>query len=425
MKSIYCFFLFLSIAALADDWPDWRGPHRDGVWRETGIIEKFSHAQIAIKWRTAVGHGYSGPSVANGLVYLTDRMAEKETERILCFDEKDGKQLWVHEYNAPYRGIGYPAGPRASVIIDENRAYALGAMGHFFCLDAQSGAVLWKNDLNATHNIKMPIWGIAAAPLIDKESIYVHIGGADGACVVALNKRTGQEKWRALNDEASYVAPIMIDQAGRRVLVVWTADNINGLDPATGSILWQQPFEQNMGMAISTPVLYQDYLFVSSFFDGSVLLQLDQQEPTARLVWQRRGENERNTDALHCCINTPVILNEYIYGVDSYGELRCLELLTGDRVWEDTTAVTLNRWANIHFIQNNDKTWMFNEHGELIISSLSPQGFFEISRAKLIKPTTEQMNRRGVGVTWAHPAFANKHVFIRNDNELVCADLSK
>jgi hypothetical protein len=142
---------------------------------------------------------------------------------------------------------------------------------------------------------------------------------------------------------------------------------------------------------------------------------------TAKKVWMRRGKNEKRTDALHSCISTPLIRENYIYGVDSYGELRCLDLFTGDRVWEDLTAVKPARWANIHFIQNGDLTYMFNEQGELIIAKLSPKGFDEISRAKLIEPTTRQNKR---GVTWAHPAFAYKHVYIRNDKELICADLT-
>jgi hypothetical protein len=120
-------------------------------------------------------------------------------------------------------------------------------------------------------------------------------------------------------------------------------------------------------------------------------------------------------------ISTPVLQGKYVYGVDSYGQLRCLDLHTGDRIWESLDAVPKNRWANIHMVKNQDNIWMFNESGELIISRLSPQGFHEISRTKLIKPTKGQLNR---GVCWSHPAFAYKHVYIRNDEELICADLS-
>jgi hypothetical protein len=156
-----------------------------------------------------------------------------------------------------------------------------------------------------------------------------------------------------------------------------------------------------------------------------MLLRLDDDNLGAKILWQREGNSERDTDALHCCISTPVILDNHIYGVDSYGELRCLKLETGDRVWEDLTAVKRARWANIHIVQNGDLSYMFNENGELIIADLSPAGFNEISRAKLIEPTKEQLNRSGEGVTWAHPAFAYKHIFMRSDKELVCVDLSE
>jgi len=306
----------------------------------------------------------------------------------------------------------------------------LGTMGHLFCFDSGTGKILWSKDLNTEYNIKMPTWGIAASPLIIKDKLILHIGGDNNACVVALDKKTGKEIWRNLADDASYSAPILIKQANKPVLVVWTGQNLAGLNPETGSIYWQFPFHQRMIIGIASPVLYKNHIFVSSFFNGSLLIKLNPNKLnphklTAEKVWQRSGRNERNTDALHCCISTPLIKDDYIYGVDSYGELRCLELFTGDRVWEDLSAVTKNRWANIHFIQNNELTYMFNEHGELLITKLSPQKFQEISRTKLIDVTTKQLNRKGTGVTWSHPAFADKHVYIRNDKELICTNLSE
>jgi outer membrane protein assembly factor BamB len=238
---------------------------------------------------------------------------------------------------------------------------------------------------------------------------------------VAFDTTTGQEQWRALDDSVNYSSPICIDQAGKRVVVAWTASRLAGLDAATGRVLWQEPFSAEIGIA--TPVRYQDYLFVSSFFDGSLLVKLKPNASGTERIWQRKGENEQNTDSLHCCMSTPVIREDYIYGVDSYGELRCLELLTGDRVWENLQAVPRNRWANIHMVQNGETTWMFNEKGELIISELKPDGFHEISRTKIIEPTGQELAQRG-GVCWAHPAFANKHIFARNDKELICLSLA-
>jgi outer membrane protein assembly factor BamB len=425
----------LAVPSRADDWPQWRGPNRDGVWRETGVIEKFDAdklegGQIPIKWRVEIGSGYSGPTVANGRVYVTDRVTQPEQgERVHCFDEQTGEKVWSHEYRRTYAGVGYVAGPRACVTIDDGRAYALGTMGDFHCFDAKTGDIVWKKDLNEEYQIQMPIWGIAAAPLIEGELVIVQIGGK-GACLVAFDRKTGEERWKALDDRTSYAAPLMIEQAGQRVLVCWTGDNVVGLNPQTGKAFWKHPFKPNrMVIAISTPVVDAGRLFVTSFYDGSLLLKLDGDKPAVEQVWRRQGTDEMQTDALHSIIATPLIQGDYIYGVDSYGELRCLEAATGDRVWEDLTAAPNVRWGNIHMTPNGDKVWMFNEAGDLIISRLSPDGFEEISRARLIEPTEEQLRgRRGpdqTGVCWAHPAYANKHVFARNDKELVCASLEK
>jgi outer membrane protein assembly factor BamB len=173
---------------------------------------------------------------------------------------------------------------------------------------------------------------------------------------------------------------------------------------------------------VATPVTEGNHLFVSSFYDGSMLIRLDPDRPVASKLWHRIGIDEKNTDALHCMISTPMIKGDYIYGVDSYGELRCLELETGDRVWEDSTAVPRNRWATIHTIHDGDREIMLNEKGQLIFATLSPQGFQEHSRANLIAPTRKQLNRRD-GVTWAHPAIADGHIYARSDTELVCAPL--
>jgi outer membrane protein assembly factor BamB len=416
------FFLFIVIICNSQDWPDWRGVNRDGIWSETGITEKFDDKIQTPKWSVTVGSGYSGPTVANGKVYLTDLQKQPvQTEGVLCFDENTGKKLWEFRYPCEYVSVGYPAGPRASVVISENKAYSLGTMGNLFCFNATTGDVLWQRDLNREYEIRMPIWGISATPLITGDKIILQISGSNNACVIALDKNTGKEIWRNLEDIAAYSAPIIIEKNGKKVVVVWTEDSLSGLNPENGEVYWRFPWKTGSGMSIATPVLYNDNIFVSAFYSGSLLVKLGNDYTSAEKVWQREGESERKTDALHCVMNTPVIIDDFIYGVDSYGELRCLELATGDRVWEDLTAVNKNRWANIHFIQNGNKTWMFNEHGELIISELSPKGFKEISRTKIIEPTKEQLPR---GVTWSHPAFANKHVFIRNDKELVCIDLT-
>ncbi len=416
--------LFFANLVTADDWPQWRGPGRDGVWRESGVIEKFDGPQIPLRWRAEIAGGYSGPTVAEGRVFVTDRVVEpEEIERVRAFDWETGKRLWTHDYPCDYSAITYQAGPRASVTIDEGRAYSLGSVGHFLCLDAATGNVLWEKDLAKEYELRIPGWGIAAAPLVEDDLVILHVGGARGACLIAFDKKTGQERWTALDDPASYSAPIVIDQAGKRVLVCWTGDRVVGLNPSSGELYWGHPFDRRrMVIGVTTPVRHKDRLFVSCFYDGSLMLRLDPERLAVEEVWRRSGASERMTDSLHSLIVTPYLTDGYVYGVDSYGELRCLDGDTGDRIWEDTTATSQVRWGTLHMVQNGDKTWMFNDRGELIISRLSPEGFDEISRAHLLNPTRLQLNRRD-GVTWSHPAFAYRHVFARNDEELVCASL--
>jgi len=352
-----------------------------------------------------------------------DRVSDpEEIERVHCFDWDTGQSLWSHQYACPYTGVSYQAGPRCSVQVADGLAYSLGTMGHLWCFDAAAGEVVWQKDLGEEYSIDMPIWGIAAAPVLEGDLLVVPVCGKD-AYLVAFDRKTGAEKWAAFADRGNYSAPIVIDQAGRRVLVCWSGDRVLGVDPATGALHWEYPLKsKNMPLGVASPLLHGDKLFFTGFYDGCALLRVDPEELAIEELWRRRGQNELRTNGLHSTISTPIAISEHLYGVDSYGELRCLALADGSRVWEDRTAVPRSRWATIHFVKNGERVWLFNERGELLIATLSPDGFNEVDRSKLLEPTRAQLNRRG-GVCWSHPAFAYRHVFARNDEELVCADL--
>ncbi|HEX4148035.1 MAG TPA: PQQ-binding-like beta-propeller repeat protein, partial [Pirellulales bacterium] len=254
-SSLALLVVMTAALAQADEWPQWRGPTRDGVWSETGLVDHFASTQLPLKWRAPIGSGYTGPTVCDGRVFLTDRLVEpKQMERVLAFDRETGKPLWTYEYECPY-SIGYPAGPRAAVLVDEGRAFALGATGRLHVLDAASGSVLWENDLEKTYDIRMPIWGISSSPLVYGDLLVVQIGGNEGACLVAFDKKNGEERWRALDDDASYAAPIIVEQNGQNVLVCLTGQHVAGLKPDTGEVLWKYPFPPaKMVIGIATPV---------------------------------------------------------------------------------------------------------------------------------------------------------------------------
>jgi len=417
--------LFTITSLRADDWPQWRGINRDGVLHEKGLRQSLPAGGLTARWSVPLGSGYSGPTVAKGRVYVTDRGpkdADAEVERVLCFNAADGDLIWQHTYESLYT-ISYRAGPRASVTVHDGQAIAVGAMGQMKCFDAETGEIQWEHDLSNEYDARMPIWGITTAPLVYNDLVIQIAAGAGASCVVAFELKTGEERWRAIDERAGYSAPILIRQGDQDVAVCWTGESVTGLDPSSGKTLWSIPMlPQQMPIGVPTPVVQGEHLFVSSFYDGSMLIRIDLEKPKAEMVWHRVGRDEKNTDALHCMISTPMIKGDHIYGVDSYGELRCLDLKTGDRVWEDTSAVPRARWATIHTIRHGDREIMFNDQGELIYAKLSPKGFQEFSRAKLIDPTRRQLNQRG-GVTWSHPAISDGHIYIRNDKQMICASL--
>lgn len=425
LHSILLLALLASSSVFAADWSQWRGPSRDGRWDQQGVFEKFPGEKLEPLWSAPVGAGYNGPTVAEGRVYVMDRMTEpEEQERVHCFDADTGKAIWSFAYPCPYQ-LDYPLGPRASVSVDEGRAYALGAMGHFHAFDAVTGDVIWKKDFVKDYEVSLPIWGLSSSPLVDGDRLILMIGAPNGAGLVAFNKKTGEEIWRSTNEPASYSAPILVERNGERVLIAVTGENVVGLAPETGEVYWTVPFKPTrMIMHVPTPVVEGDRIFLSSFFDGSLMLKFKGGLKQVEEVWRERGVNEIKTKSLHSTIGTPFIQGDHVYGVDSYGQLRCLDANTGERIWEDQGAVPHGRWATIHFVRNGDKVWMFTEQGNLIIARFDPTGYHEISRTKIIEPTTE-LGQRDYLICWMHPAFAGKRVYARNDKELVCVKVGE
>ncbi len=457
MRIIVVLFVTLSASLVhADDWPQWLGPKRDGVWRETGIIDTFPKDGPKLVWKVPLGTGYSGPAVAGGKVFVLDRVLGsgekspenpfgkpriKGDERVLCLDEKSGKELWKHEYPAEY-AISYSSGPRCTPTVDGDRVYTLGAMGHLFCLDATTGKPVWSKEFIKDYGSFLPVWGFAAHPLIDGEKLICLVGGSDGRLVVAFDKKTGKELWavESCSSDFGYCPPMIYEFGGKRQLIIWHTRAVLGLEPETGKRLWRVDFDVRAALTAPTPrKVGDDRLFVTSFYNGSMLLKVGADK--ADVVWKSKakGELPNLTTDLSSIMPTPFIDGDYTYGICSYGQLRCIKTETGERVWatmqatrgkltpprvamNDTPADT-ERWSNAFLVRHADRYFLFNEQGDLIIAKLTPKGYEELSRAHLLDPTNKD-SRRPL-VVWTHPAFANKCVFVRNDKEMVCYSLAK
>ena len=415
--------------AHGEDWPQWRGPNRDGVWRETGILSELPE-ELNFKWRMEIGQGYAGPAVVGNRLYITDLVsgADDQTsggnrERVLCMDAGTGATLWKHEYACDYE-ISYPQGPRTTPTVHEGKVYALGAMGDLLCLDAATGKVQWSRNYIRDFGAKPPIWGFSAAPLVDGRKLIVIAGGNQNRCVLALDKETGREIWRSLEaDEPGYSAPVIFQFGGARQLVIWNPKGLYGLDPETGQAYWSREFPVRNGLTLATPIFDPDrnLLFVSAFYDGPLMMRTGSDRPSAALLWKGRSTSEIETDGLHSLMCTPVLDRGHLYGVDSYGQLRCLDALTGQRVWETLKATGKGRWWNAFLVRHQNRFIILNEQGEMIFARLSPEGYQETSRTTLIEPVVPIQRRLTV---WSHPAFANRSIYARNNRSIVCADLS-
>lgn len=419
------------------------GPQRDGIWRETGLIERFDTNGPPLKWRVPVKAGYVGPAVARGRVFLLDREAgpplrrepgdrSRPTmpgrERVLCLDAATGQTLWERQYDRPY-AIEYPAGPRATPTVDGDAVYTLGAMGDLRAYRVGDGTPIWARQLTADFDTEPPVWGYAAHPVSDGPNLIVPVGG-EGSAIVAFRKDTGEEVWRALTThEIGYAPPSIHEVAGRRQLIFWHPEALSGLDPATGKVLWSQPYPvggnpQRPEVSIALPRIHDDSVFLTSFYQGAMRVRVPRAGEEPAVLWNRRSSSKSAmNDGLHTVMSTPVIAGNTVYGICAFGELRGLDLATGDRKWESLEVFGGEGgfFATAFVVAQGDRHWFWNDRGELLLGHLSPEGFEVLSRATILEPAEFT---RGRQVLWCHPAFANRSIYVHNGRELLCLDAS-
>jgi outer membrane protein assembly factor BamB len=428
-------FLMISIFAcataplIAEDWPQWLGARGDSTWNDTGLVTKFPAAGPKVVWRAPVANGYSGPAVAAGKVFVMDYQIASGTlgtnpggrnpltgkERVICVDEKTGKELWAHGYDCPIN-LSFPNGPRCSPVVVDGVVYALGAEGHLSAMTVNDGKLVWEKELKKEYKCESPIWGFAATPLLHEGTLYTLAGGS-GSAVVALDAKSGKEKWRALDTkDIGYAPPVMTKRAGKDELIVWHSESLNGLDPATGKVRWTQAFAAAYGMSIMAPRVTPEGIFIGAMMKKSMLVKPEDGKTT--VVWDGVPQNSMSPKN-----GTPVVVGDYFYGCDMDGDLRCVKLATGERMWSTLDIMNKKKASSgTFFMARTPQQWViFNDSGELILADLTPEGYKENARAKILSADTPSMGRT---VVWSHPAFANKCVFARNDKELICVSLA-
>jgi len=414
--------LLVPAVVRAGDWPQWRGPNRDGRWDETGVLETFPAEGLKIRWRAPVGFGWSSPVVAHGRVFLIDSLlaAPKATERVHCFDDATGKPLWTHVCDVPYPDWAFSPdqmmGPNATPCIDADWIYTIGCTGQLTCLDALKGEPVWIKNLTQEYGLEQ-FSGITASPLIEGNHLILVIGGKPNACVVAFDKTSGAEVWKALADPFSYSSPIVIESGGKRQLVVWTSKGVTSLDPATGKTSWREPLvTPETAPVVATPVFHDGLLLLSG-----LMLRIENDRPGAKVLWPEQQRKIASNEILSNT-STPLIRGNCVFSAKSTGELVCLDAQTGNQLWEANRVTDLKNGSSIHLTANGDSVLIYTDRGELIRARLTAEGYHELSRVPLLAPVYKFGGRN---VAWSPPAHARRNIYARNQQELISASLAQ
>ena len=413
--------LCLIVALHAEDWPQWRGPHRDGVWRETNILESIPPGGLKVLWRVPVGTGFSSPAVAQGRVYVTDSHVTRTNarENVRCLDAATGKAIWTHTYDVVYPEYGsdpaHPFGPAATPVTTDGKIYTLGRMSHLLCLDAKTGHVLWSRNLPKEYNTTEDLRGFSSSPLVESNLVIIYIAKSPQISVVAFNKDSGRQVWEALDEIPSNTSPIVIDSTGHRQLIVFAYKSVAALDPATGRILWRQEIPVGGNYAVPSPVWKDDLLLLSG-----LMLRLHRDKPGASILWP---EELRPLRIYVSDTSTPLLQDGLVFSPNSKGGLACLDATTGKQLWQTNGVSESNSGASIHMtaVPGNGCTFMFTDRGDLILSRFTAAGYQELGRSHLLEPTADYGQRK---MAWVPPAYSGQRIFARNDKELVCASLA-
>lgn len=388
--------------ALAQDWPQFLGPARNGTYSGNDLAAKWGPAGPAVVWKKEVGQGFSSPVVAQGRLILFHRVGDKELVEAL--DAVSGRPIWSFDYPTRYRDdFGFDEGPRSAPTVAGGRVYTFGAEGALHCLDFATGKKIWSLDTHKQFQVAKGFFGAAGAPLVDGDRVFMNIGGAI-AGLVAFDAATGKTLWTVPNQEASYSSPVAATIHGSRHVLFFTRSGLVDVDPATGKVRYELPWRARMRASVNaaTPVVVDDMVFLSaSYGTGAVLLQIG--PDGLKKIWA-------SDDALTNHYATSVYKDGFLYGFHGRQEegqsLRCIEFKTGKVRWNvdgfGAGTITLA----------GDKLLIMREGGELILAAASPAAFQKTSEAKVLPPTVR-----------SYPAFASGRMYIRNEKTLICLNL--
>ncbi|MEN1678213.1 MAG: PQQ-binding-like beta-propeller repeat protein [Planctomycetota bacterium] len=403
--------LALASVALADttaDWPQWRGPTRDGVAAPADWPSSLDEGVLKLSWRVELGPSYSGPIVIGDRVFTTETR-DKQDEVASAYNRQTGERLWRHEWpgamTVPFFAAANGSWIRATPVADEDTLYIAGILDVLVAIDTQTGKERWRVDFPADYNAEAPRFGCASSPLLEGEFVYAQMGGS----FVKVNKRTSEVLWQVARDGAggtsggAFSSPYLTKENGKTIAVVQTRNSLKGVDPDTGGELWSQPIQAFRGMNILTPVVYQGMLFTSAHSGRS---QLWRRTPQAAGELEEVWENKSSA-----YMSSPVVVGDHLYLHLQNRRVQCINLATGEEAWRTKPFGKYQSMVVLPGAEGESRILALDQRGELILFRATPEKFDVIATRKI-----------SGAETWAHLAVCGGQVFIRELNALAVYD---
>jgi outer membrane protein assembly factor BamB len=384
--------------AVAADWPQWRGVHRDGIAPETGLLDSWPKGGPPLVWKThGLGEGYASAAISAGRLFIQGQQGDREF--VLALDARSGKELWRSPTGIPFKeSRGY--GPRGTPTIDGDRLYALAADGMLVCLDTATGRRLWGFNVVDRFHSHVLHWGMSESPLVEGDRVIV-TPGAYGAAVVAFDKMSGQVLWMSQSDQAGYSSAMTYDADGSHALVVFTGAAAIGLDFTTGTLLWRYERVANHTANIATPIVHDGEIFLSSDYGtGCALLKPAAHGNPAELYFNKEMRNHYSTS---------VLVGDYLYGFSS-SILTAMKFQTGEVAWRDRSV------GKGSLIYADGKLYVLGEEGVVGLVEATPESYREKSRFEISK---------GGFPTWSQPVIANGMLYLRDQDNLYCFNVKR
>lgn len=387
--------------AAADDWPNWRGPHHDGISHEQHWGGEWPTCEPNVVWTAQVGTGFSSIAVAKGRLYtmgnreLTVGTSKRAHDIVSCFDANDGEPLWTSAYEASLTPDSYEGGPSATPTVADGRVYTFSKKGKTFCLDANDGTVVWQCDLATKYGVKAPSWGFAGSPYIYGD-LVIYNAGTHG---LALHAADGTLAWQTGTGRPGYSTPVPFNSEGRELVILMGERTLYAIEPRTGKLVWEYPWVTSVEANIPDPVVDANQVFVSTGYSVGAAL-LDATGDRVTQVWFQKK--------MQVLLNSPMLWQGYLYGPsDNSKTLSCVELRTGKIMWTKTN------FANGAVTLADGKLIALSGTGELSIVAPSPAGYQETGKGQIL-----------AGKCWTVPVLANGKIYARNAaGSLVCVQL--